>query len=233
MAIDAALLEQGITSGECWLRFYTWEQPTLSLGHFQRAEDLPTGPQWEGVPWVRRLSGGGAILHDRELTYSLVIPAEHPWASEPRRIYDRVHTAIVESLTGQGVPVQFRGQTDASRGAEFLCFGRGDAFDLVLGGHKVVGSAQRRRKGVILQHGSLILDPSSRTPQFFGINSLRETAPRLEITPLATDLSTRLAPQLGVVQREPTFPAEIMHRAVQLQETIDHGQVSGSGPARS
>ena len=161
MAADAALLDRAIAGeGPLW-RWYRWDAPTLSLGHFQ-SDDLATLP---ALPRVRRLSGGGAILHDDEWTYSLAVPREHPHAREPGRLYRLVHDAIVDAAGGQGVTLRFREQTESDRDGAFLCFLRGDRNDLLApGGTKVVGSAQRRRKGAVLQHGSLLWRRSTHDP---------------------------------------------------------------------
>src|SRR5882724_9809402 len=74
MAVDEALLESAAVDGIATLRLYQWSEPTLSLGYFQPAADRQTHPASRECPLVRRASGGGAILHDRELTYSLAIP---------------------------------------------------------------------------------------------------------------------------------------------------------------
>src|SRR6188474_2624923 len=74
MAVDEALLETAAISGLATLRFYTWQEPTLSLGYFQSAVDRDHHPDGRDCPLVRRASGGGAIIHDRELTYSIALP---------------------------------------------------------------------------------------------------------------------------------------------------------------
>jgi lipoate-protein ligase A len=92
---------------------------------------------------------------------------------------------------------------DAGRAGEFLCFGRGDAFDVVLGGHKVLGSAQRRRKGAILQHGSLVLRRSSFAPQFPGIADLAD------FSLSESALAERLAGAVGAVISSRIVPREL------------------------
>src|SRR4051794_22517252 len=80
MALDEALLIDAETSGVASLRFYSWREPTLSLGYFQRHTDRAGHAASAGCLLVRRASGGGAILHDRELTYSIALPQAHPLA---------------------------------------------------------------------------------------------------------------------------------------------------------
>ena len=80
MAVDEALVDDAAARGTCWLRFYGWAEPTLSLGYFQGHEERLAHRPSRQCPVVRRMSGGGAILHDAEITYSLAIPhAPIPW----------------------------------------------------------------------------------------------------------------------------------------------------------
>lgn len=198
MAVDELLLEQAVDSGACALRWYRWDRPTISLGHFQDPRHVAELPVMAALPIVRRLSGGGAIIHDCELTYSCGVPASHPLAQAPRELYTLVHEAIIGVLKPFGVAVQFRGEPDSSRASEFLCFGRGDSFDVVVGPHKVLGSAQRRRKGAILQHGSLVIGRSTFAPQFPGINdlSLRPVDPLALVEGLAAAVGAVLSPEV-------------------------------------
>ncbi len=144
------------------LRLYEWSPPTISLGYFQpyagyQALPHPAG----GLPVVRRLTGGGAILHDIELTYSLTVPHEHPLvAKDPNRLYEIMHQAVIRSLERLGLEPAVCGHTDDSTPARgpFFCFARRHRFDVLLGTGKIAGSAQRRTRQAVLQHGSIILD---------------------------------------------------------------------------
>ena len=84
MAVDEALLADDVETDAATLRFYRWSEPTLSLGYFQSYADRELHAASRGCAVVRRQSGGGAILHDRELTYSLVLPPTNPLAQTPR-----------------------------------------------------------------------------------------------------------------------------------------------------
>jgi len=169
MAVDEALLESVVAEGPATVRWYRWERATVSLGYFQAEEAAHREPRLAGLPVVRRLSGGGAIVHHHELTYSCTLPAWHVLAADARQLYTVVHDRIVEVLTEIGFKAARRGTSDPDRGNEFLCFGRKDDFDVVMQGHKVLGSAQRRRKGAVLQHGSLVLRRSEWAPEYPGV----------------------------------------------------------------
>ncbi len=180
MAVDAVLLETVLAGGAATLRWYRWAEPTLSLGHFQAADDPAIDERFAGLPRVRRLSGGGAILHDREWTYSLAVGPGHPLSAAPSQLYRLIHKAVVEVLREFELPAHMRGEPDKSLDHQFLCFSRGDANDVVVGDshsavsrpHKILGSAQRRRRGAVLQHGALLLRASAHAPEFPGILDL-------------------------------------------------------------
>ncbi|HQZ68373.1 MAG TPA: biotin/lipoate A/B protein ligase family protein [Planctomycetaceae bacterium] len=183
MSMDAALLQLAMERERSTVRIYQWTEPTVTLGYFQGSGDSVESA-FAGLPVVRRLSGGGAILHDQEITYSLVLPASHPARQDPSSVYEMVHRAIIELLCNTGFPCQLRSEYDEAGSLQsktataqtpepFLCFLRKNPNDIVSqSGHKVVGSAQRRRKGVTLQHGSVLLRSSSYAPQVPGIADL-------------------------------------------------------------
>jgi lipoate-protein ligase A len=191
MAVDEVLLETALQGELCTLRWYRWERATLSLGYFQRPGTADVPAHLRDLPVVRRLSGGGAIVHDRELTYSCALAASHPFVREPRQLYTRVHLAVIELLATYGLTPRLRGASAPDLSGAFLCFGRGDPDDVVIGDAKILGSAQRRRKGAILQHGSLILRRSAVAPQFAGVCDFAG----LEIEP--SDLLEQLVDRTG------------------------------------
>lgn len=164
MAVDEAVLTEAIAGhvGPTF-RWYRWTEPTLSLGYFQSYCDVPE--ELASTSIVRRLTGGGAILHDQELTYSVVFPPGQ-WPNKDFLTMVRdVHSAVAKLQSGLGVP-----EKPDDKGPEpFLCFERRSPFDLVLGGYKVVGSAQRQRDGAILQHGAILQSRSLLTPHLPGI----------------------------------------------------------------
>lgn len=145
------------------LRLYQWSQPTLSLGYFQRAAEIDELPaELRRLAVVRRLTGGGAILHDLELTYCLALDQSEALArAGPAALYQAVHECWRDAMAIDGVvsslaPNEF--PLPSPRSGPFFCFEKPGRTDLLLGKGKVLGSAQRRipcRR--VLQHGSLIL----------------------------------------------------------------------------
>jgi lipoate-protein ligase A len=201
MAVDLALLDA--VDADPWaavLRTYGWTEPTLSLGYFQTYVTIESQARWRGVPLVRRPSGGGALWHDREITYALVIPRSQPSASRASDLYRAVHEAIARLLAEHGVAARRRGPVDppGPDGPErpFLCFADRDPEDVVLGPAKLVGSAQRRRPRAVLQHGALMLERSDATPELPGLREL--AGPDLAAEPWADRLARQLPEALGL-----------------------------------
>jgi lipoate-protein ligase A len=172
MAVDEMMLETVAASGESILRFYQWEQPTLSLGYFQTLEDRRSHPASLNCPVVRRSTGGGAIMHDHELTYSIAMPLADRWSPAAVELYDAVHGALVAALGKLGLAATLCLATDPGLHEEFLCFRRRATGDVLVAGHKIAGSAQRRRQGALLQHGSVILAGSACAPEIRGMSEL-------------------------------------------------------------
>jgi lipoate-protein ligase A len=169
MARDEALLHAAAGRGVASLRFYTWVEPTLTLGYFQ-----PSGDRLPGVAWVRRPTGGAALVHDpaHDLTYSLALPPGSDWHPPGESWVCRVHHAIRDGLAPLGVTAKAVVCGEERKLGEVLCFLHHTPGDLVCGGSKVAGSAQRRWKGALLQHGSVLLGRSPLTPHLPGIREL-------------------------------------------------------------
>ncbi|MBP7937035.1 MAG: lipoate--protein ligase family protein [Phycisphaerae bacterium] len=162
MARDEALLQRvGAGQSPPTLRFYHWSPATISMGYFQPYQDFASLPPPAGtLPVVRRQTGGGAILHDQELTYSLTLPLDHPLIGKGNAngLYDRVHEGFAAVLGYLGIAVSRGAATGAcSHRGPFFCFERHSCFDLIVNGRKILGSAQRRTNHAVLQHGSLVL----------------------------------------------------------------------------
>jgi lipoyl(octanoyl) transferase len=184
MALDEALLDfVAADPSSAVVRTYDWSSPTLSLGYFQSIAEAEGDPRWADVPIVRRPTGGGALWHDREVTYAVVVPGDHPASKPSRTLYRTIHRAIADHLRSVGIAAIRRGDLDSSKFPDdrpFLCFTDRDGEDIVVREAKIVGSAQRRRSGAVLQHGSLLLGRSPKTPGLPGLSDL---------TPISSDIS--------------------------------------------
>jgi lipoate-protein ligase A len=163
MAVDEVLLD-GVAAGAAppTLRFYEWSPPCLSLGYFQPFDVVDVDAcRALGVEVVRRPTGGRAILHDRELTYSIALPASvlgHDGGVLPS--YYRLSLALQEGLCRLAVPATLAPESAASGPLHGpICFDRPSAHEILLHGRKLVGSAQVRRGGGLLQHGSILIEP--------------------------------------------------------------------------
>ncbi|WP_409301634.1 biotin/lipoate A/B protein ligase family protein [Peribacillus sp. SCS-155] len=168
MALDEALLNWH-SKGEIppVIRFYGWNPATLSIGYFQKAEkeiDLAQVHQ-QGLGFVRRPTGGRAVLHEHELTYSVIVTEEYP--EMPKNVteaYRVISEGILMGFRNLGMDAYFAvPRTDEEKAAlkeprSSVCFDAPSWYELVVEGRKVAGSAQTRQKGVILQHGSILLD---------------------------------------------------------------------------
>jgi lipoate-protein ligase A len=164
------MLETASENGVASLRFYTWDRPTLTLGYFQPGTDREL-PRFAALPWVRRSTGGAAILHHRELTYSFALPAKPEWKSDDPWIC-RMHRLLREVLLDRGVESRVVVCGEEQKTGEVLCFLHHTAGDLVMEGAKVAGSAQRKMRGALLQHGSLLLRRSDFAPELLGMCDL-------------------------------------------------------------
>lgn len=172
MAVDEALLRSANCARTVTLRVYGWSEPTLSLGYFQSYGDRQDHAPSRQCAVVRRATGGGAIVHDHELTYSLTAPAHDRTDRQLNHWYDLVHEAWITALGGLGVEAFRCPQTDPQKERQFLCFQRRSAGDLLCGSMKIGGSAQRRHVHAALQHGSLLLRRSLAAPELPGILEL-------------------------------------------------------------
>ena len=174
MAADQAILESVDQTSVPTLRFYGWLEPTLSLGYFQEYDARREHVASEGCACVRRATGGGAILHDHELTYSLVMPMFASATKARQQLYRQVHQVIAAAVASFGIRATRYCEDGRSAGSEsaFLCFQRRTEEDLVVSGYKIVGSAQRRTRNAVLQHGSLLLQASRHAPELPGLFEL-------------------------------------------------------------
>jgi lipoate-protein ligase A len=167
MAVDEALLECfERSSSSPILRFYMWNPPGLSLGYFQKSGEVDLDAcRKEGVDLVRRPTGGRAILHDREITYSVVMPVADGISTEISVLesFKKINDALCRGLNMAGIPallVPREKRTDPAHPGnrkKAACFSSPSWYELQVDGRKILGSAQTRKKGVLLQHGSFLM----------------------------------------------------------------------------
>jgi lipoate-protein ligase A len=169
MAIDECLLAETAAGrrGRPTLRFYGWLPPAVSLGRFQ---DEATAVNRDacrrlGIDIVRRITGGRAVLHHRELTYSVVSPLPNgQFPNDVLGTYKVIAKGLLVGLANLGIPAELvsRGSRHASlverKSKDAACFSSPSWYELLAGGRKIVGSAQRRVAGAFLQHGSILIE---------------------------------------------------------------------------
>ncbi|MBC7810003.1 MAG: lipoate--protein ligase family protein [Burkholderiales bacterium] len=160
MAVDEAVLT-AVSAGDMppTLRLYGWWPPCLSLGYAQKATDVDF-ERLNALGWgvVRRPTGGRAILHVDELTYSVALPIDHPLA-EGGIIdsYRRLSEALQAGLVRLGLQSQAERRTERNTNPSVVCFETPSHYEITVGGRKLIGSAQLRRLAGLLQHGTLPL----------------------------------------------------------------------------
>jgi lipoate-protein ligase A len=157
MAVDEAILRhhtEGLVPPT--LRFYGWQPATVTLGFFQRADrDLDMEAcRRAGIDWVRRLTGGRAVLHDQEVTYSVVI-SQRDLPGSVLETYRVLSQGLLVGLRQLGLRVDWAPGSPTRHGATAVCFDAPSWYELVAHGKKLVGSAQTRKWGGLLQHGSV------------------------------------------------------------------------------
>lgn len=161
MALDEAILEgAGRGAVTPTLRLYAWDPPCLSLGHAQLFADIDTARLGSrGWEVVRRVTGGRAILHTDELTYSVTGPADEPHlAGTVLESYNRLAGALLAAVKDLSLPVEMKeGKAEHNGEPNPVCFEVPSTYEITVDGKKLIGSAQARRREGVLQHGSLPL----------------------------------------------------------------------------
>jgi lipoate-protein ligase A len=230
MAIDEAILIHGRPT----LRFYGWQPACISVGYFQniRREINIESCRHYGLDIVRRPTGGKAVLHEHELTYSLSIP-ENVLGGGVRQSYQAISRVLATALQNIGIPVQARAQGEPYHRSP-LCFQAVSFYELVLNGKKVVGSAQTRKNGTLLQHGSILLDvdyeklssclrststhtqASDLVRSLTGIN--RECPNQFTVNQLQNTIANCFNNELGFSLQEEQLTEEELETALELEK---------------
>jgi lipoate-protein ligase A len=246
MALDQALAE-ACAAGESppTLRFYRWHPPAVSLGRYQRVEEVDSETIADlGYELVRRPTGGRAILHTDELTYSVVAPADEVHVrGSVMEAYLRISDALLAGLRALGLAAEkAAGNVRAGPDVSAACFETPSAYEITTGGRKLMGSAQSRRAGYVLQHGSLPLNGDigrlvdvlrlppddaavlraelcARACTLAQALEVPDTAPEVEFAPVAAALQRGFAQTLNLNFKagQPT-PAELRRTAQLIRE---------------
>ena len=196
MAKDELCLRHAANEGDVFVRIYSWERPTLSIGRNQalaREINLP-GCLAEGVEVVRRMTGGKAVLHGEDLTYSVAGPRDQPpFQGGIMTIYRSLAEVLCRFFTGLGLgpTIQPYSARERAELASSVCFSTPSAHEILVGGKKLAGSAQRLLPESFLQHGSIPL-----TPQYDRLERIFPGASAAELRQRMTDLGT-----LGIWER--------------------------------
>ena len=168
MAVDEELLSRAQAAETLpVLRFYTWDPPAVSIGKFQKIETAVNADACKrrGFDIVRRITGGRAVLHNKELTYSIIARIDDPlFPSTVLGTYKVIAAGLVTGLRNLGIPAEMvsRGGRNADlvekKASNPACFSSPSWYEIVVHGKKIVGSAQRRLSNAFLQHGSILLE---------------------------------------------------------------------------
>jgi lipoate-protein ligase A len=152
MALDEALLESAVERAHPILRFYGWTQPAATFGYFQNIAEVERATLLR--PLIRRPTGGGLVPHDRDWTYSVVIPPAHSWyAFRAIESYEEMHRWIQRAFTAMGVPTELA--PCCRKEIPGQCFAGYEKSDVLWMGRKIAGAAQRRTRLGLLIQGSL------------------------------------------------------------------------------
>lgn len=215
MAQDEVLLETAVV-GSASLRLYAWTEPTVSLGYFQSAALRDADPLLAALPFVRRCSGGEMLVHQHELTYALALPPGGDWQVRSRPWLCRMHGVIAAALAALGVVVSC--PSEEKKLGDVLCFLHQTPGDLLCGEAKVVGSAQRKQRGALLQHGAILLAQSPYTPALPGLHELVGFDP-LRVGELREALLAALSRETGWRLEPADWTATDRDRIAELAET--------------
>jgi lipoate---protein ligase len=188
MAIDEAILRSRVANAvPNTLRFYRWKPSAVSIGRFQKLENEVNLENCRklGVDYVRRMSGGGTVFHDTkgEVTYSVVANIKDMGAKDITEVYSRIYAAVSEALGMMGIP------TDYSPGDAKNCP------NLTVKGKKISGSAQANKNGIVLQHGTLLLDVD--LPKMFTLLRVPWANSCMQVVNIAKGKITSVKGELG------------------------------------
>lgn len=210
MAFDELMLEFAAMEHAPVLRTYSWSEPFVSIGYFDRIDAIEA--RFPGRPLVRRWTGGGAVDHRADFTFSLAIPVEHLLARRPgEQRYREIHGAVASALDRCGVPSRSagRGIVPIRAGGPAPCFEAAVCGDLISGERKIVGGAQRRTRLGVLHQGSIQLP--GRPLEWSALSHALASAFAPEIIPLPCD-SGRMTRAAALAESKYASPAWLQAR---------------------
>ncbi|MBI5417098.1 lipoate--protein ligase family protein [Candidatus Poribacteria bacterium] len=165
MARDEAMLLVRINNDiPDTIRFYTWNKPSISLGYFQTAEKeiLLENCNKYNIPIVRRITGGRAVFHDCEITYSIVAKEDNPYVSgNIKKAFFSIAKCLLDGLKFYGIEGELVSRMVSSNkknNRNPVCFSSVSWYEIVINGKKIVGTAQTKKKGIILHQGSILIN---------------------------------------------------------------------------
>ncbi|WP_366923941.1 lipoate--protein ligase family protein [Metallumcola ferriviriculae] len=162
MAVDEKLLHQVITGDSLpIIRFYSWAPAAISLGYFQKPEEVLdlAGCRDRNIDVVKRITGGRAVLHHYEVTYSIIASENETLVSGSIiQSYLKISKALLRGLRSLSIPAELVPHGGKKKGLTTACFDAPSWYELTISGKKLAGSAQTRKQGALLQHGSILLD---------------------------------------------------------------------------
>ncbi len=174
MAIDEALMEFVKKEGIPVLRFFNFSPPSTTIGFHQRIEEWLLELEKKGVPWVRRPTGGRAVFHDGDLTYSLTFPEDHEiFGGSVPVSFMKISQGFKRGFELAGIRVELESKKGI-KGTGF-CFSATSLYEFTINGKKIMGSAQVRRDGVVLQQGTVVIRyPSPPFPHVPGMGAIED-----------------------------------------------------------
>lgn len=178
MAADQFLLEQCFNTGTVYVRFYLWADPTITLGYMQKPGEVLDlrKVREDQISWIKRPTGGRAVLHDKDLTYSCIFPNNLAgMGSTVQKSYQIITECLLYGLDSLGVPCQahdsYEDFLNLKREVKLPCFLAPNRDEIMVDGKKLVGSAQRRSTKGVLQHGSIpFSDHYRRLPLYLNVS---------------------------------------------------------------
>jgi len=181
MAIDEMLMEsQALPNTIPILRFYSWLSPACSIGYFQNIDKIAKRFQSikTGIPIVRRITGGGLVLHGQDLTFSITVKGDNPFFLGPvKDSYLKVNEALRVGLKQLFFKIDYadcKNIPSGRSGKDTVCFETPSCYDLLLDGEKIVGASQRRKSGTILHQSSIFLDGDQKNLFRYIIEGFKE-----------------------------------------------------------